>query len=160
MITFGSGNLHFNFRAVGIILDGDRVLLHRGESDDFWTLPGGRCELMESAQDAIQRETREELSVEVRVERLVWVVENFFEYTGKRWHELALYFLITLPPGSPLYAKNEPFLGDEGGITLIFQWYRLAELGGLRLLPSFLREGLKSLPASIQYITHTDGKDE
>src|SRR5207249_776416 len=142
-------NLRFNLRVVGIILNADRVLLHRAENDDFWTLPGGRCELLESAKDTIQREMREELSVDVRVERLVWVVENFFEYDDKRYHELAFYFLITPPPSSPLYERNELFLGHEDGIKLIFQWYTLDDLEGLALYPSFLRQSLKSLPDSI-----------
>ncbi len=63
---------------------------------------------------------REELEVEVRVERLIWVVENFFEYQGMSPHELGLYFLMRFPEGSPLYGKQEPFEGDEEGIKLIF----------------------------------------
>ncbi len=91
MITFEEGGKKFNYRVVGIALDVDRVLLLRTEKDDFWFLPGGRVELLEPSQDALIREMREELEVDVRVERLVWVVENFFEYEGKFCHELALF---------------------------------------------------------------------
>jgi ADP-ribose pyrophosphatase YjhB (NUDIX family) len=37
-------------------------LLHRSEIDDFWSLPGGRTRLFESARDALRREMRAELA--------------------------------------------------------------------------------------------------
>lgn len=82
MITFDHGKARFNFRVVGVALDGDRVLVHRPERDDFWTLPGGRGELLEPARDTLAREMLEEIGAEVQVGRLVWVVENFFQYQG------------------------------------------------------------------------------
>lgn len=83
MIAFEEGEVRFHYRVVGIALNGNRVLLHRAENDDFWTLPGGRVELLEPAHDVLKREMREELEIEIHVERLVWVVENFFQYAGK-----------------------------------------------------------------------------
>ena len=90
MITLAHGDYSFNYRIVGVALHDGHVLLHRGESEDFWTLPGGRAELGEPAEETLRREMREELGVEVEVERLLWVVENFFSYQGRSWHELAV----------------------------------------------------------------------
>ena len=72
MITFDGGPARFNFRVVGVALDRERgrALLHRAEHDDFWSLPGGRAELLEPAEATLRREMREELGVEVAVERL------------------------------------------------------------------------------------------
>ncbi len=47
MITFEIGGTQFNYRTVGIVMDGERALLHRAEVDDFWSLPGGRVEMLE-----------------------------------------------------------------------------------------------------------------
>ena len=47
MITFEEGEVGFNYRVVGIAVNGNQVLLHRAENDDFWSLPGGRVELLE-----------------------------------------------------------------------------------------------------------------
>ena len=76
-ITFDKGDTRFVYRVAGVALDGDRVLIHRAEIDDFWALPGGRPSLMESADEALAREMHEELSAEVRIRRLLWVVEIF-----------------------------------------------------------------------------------
>ena len=154
MINFEVGDCRFNYRVVGIALNGDRVLLHRAEMDDFWSLPGGRVELLEPGAEALKREMREELGVEIQIERLVWVVENFFEFDNKSYHELAFYFLMTLPQG--FCKRGETFPANDGQIKLIFKWYGLKELKDIPLYPAFLRKGLNSIPETIQHIVHTD----
>ena len=162
-ITFSTGGRAFNLRAVGVIVHQGRVLIHRAVNEDFWTLPGGRVELGEPAAETLRREMQEELGIEVEVGRLLWLVENFFEYSYKRWHEIAFYFEVTLPPGCPLAEATEPFTGTEDfylgapdGLELIFQWHPVADLESIRLLPSFLRTGLLSLPEQTRYIVHED----
>src|SRR5437588_10203363 len=112
--------MRFNYRVAGVVYDGDKVLIHRSEIDDFWSMPGGRCEFLESAADALVREMREELGVEVNVVRLLWFVEDFFEHLGTQFHELALYFLMTFSDDCPLYGMTEAFLGVEEGMKLFF----------------------------------------
>src|SRR5574341_2201931 len=109
MISFRQEGGVFNYRVAAIIVDSGRVLLHRAEVEDFWSLPGGRAEMLEEAEEGLRREMREELEEEIRVERLVWVCENFFEYLEVSYHELGLYFLVTLPPGSGLLGRTEPW---------------------------------------------------
>jgi ADP-ribose pyrophosphatase YjhB (NUDIX family) len=58
----------FHYRVAGVVTHARRVLLHRSEIDDFWSLPGGRARLFEAAQDALRREMREELGAEVVVD--------------------------------------------------------------------------------------------
>ena len=154
MITYEQNNLGFNVRTIAIIFNGDKVLLQTVEGDGHWLLPGGRAELLEPAVDGIRREMREELDVEIEVERLVWVVENFFENSGKSVHQIAFFFLATLPPGCHLCEMTGPFEGSESNVTIIFQWIPLRELSETILYPSFLCEALKSLPDGTQYIVH------
>ena len=156
MISFDVGEARFNYRVVGIALDGKRVLLHRAEMDDFWSLPGGRGEMLEPSEETLKREMWEELSVEIRVDRLVWVAENFFEYDDRPYHELAFYFLMTLPPDCHIRKKTEPFAEYDGDVKLIFKWYQLDELEDVLLYPSFLQKGLSSIPESIKHIVHID----
>src|SRR5262245_28429314 len=100
MIRLDQGNRRFNYRVVGVAIHDGSVLLHRAEHESFWTLPGGRAEHGETAEQTIRREMLEEIATGVLVDRLLWVVENFFEYEGVSYHELALYFLIHFRPGS------------------------------------------------------------
>ena len=156
MITFGQGRLQFNYRAVGVALNNNQVLLHKSEKDHFWSLPGGRVEFLETASDTLKREMQEELNIEVKVERLLWVVENFFEYDYKSYHELALYFLMFLPSGSNLYSQTEQFEGKDEGRKLIFQWHKLDALEHIELYPRFLHESLISIPKFTVHIVHND----
>ncbi len=155
MIVMKENGIRFKYRVAGVALDAGRVLVHRAETDDFWALPGGRVELLELAQDALAREMHEELKIDVRVERLLWVAEYLFNYEGDRNHELGLYFLMTLPEGS-WPGLDGPFLGDEEGTRLIFQWFPLAQLESLPLYPTFLRKKLQAIPQVVEHIVHHD----
>jgi hypothetical protein len=42
MIRFDQGNRRFNYRVAGVAVHHNSVLLHRVNSDPFWTLPGGQ----------------------------------------------------------------------------------------------------------------------
>lgn len=157
MISFDEGPYRFNYRIVGIAMHGDRVLLHRAPEELFWTFPGGRAELGEPAEATLRREMREELRAEIEVVRLLWLVENFFPYDGRRYHEIALYFLMRFPPSHPHLARTGPF-HDAEGERLIFQWFPLQTdaLTALPLLPSFLPAALQELPDSVRHVVHWD----
>jgi ADP-ribose pyrophosphatase YjhB (NUDIX family) len=153
MIRLEQGNHRFNYRVVGVAIHEDSVLLHRADHETFWTLPGGRAELGETAEETIKREMFEEIETDVRVDRLLWVVENFFDHEGVSYHELALHFLIHFSPGStPLC--SESFDGAEPGTPLRFRWFPVQReaLAALPLFPPFLREGLAELPHSPVHI--------
>lgn len=156
MLTFDRGNFRFNYRAVGVIFHSDRVLLHKSARDNFWALPGGRVEFMESAHDTLKREMREELGIAVAIARLLWVVENFFEYGGKSHHELGLYFLLSLEEPSTLPKRTGAFPGIEADRDLIFQWHDLEAIEAIALYPRFLKTALKSPPQRIEHIVHID----
>jgi len=158
MITFERGRQRFNYRVVGVAIHSDSILLHQAEGDDFWTLPGGRAEFGETAEQTLKREMMEEIRTEVEVVRLLWFVENFFDFEDKHCHEIALYFLMRLPTQCEYHARPGPFEGEEkeGEVKLIFQWFPRQQrvLAGLPLLPSFLQTAVQSLPESAQHVVH------
>lgn len=156
MITFTQNNIRFNCRIVGVAVHDERVLLQRAEMDDFWALPGGRAELLEPAAATLRREMREELGIDVEVGRLLWIVENFFRYSGQDHHELALYFLMEPPVDWPQRWSGEPFDGHEGHLKMICQWFPLAGLEAVALYPTFLRQALQALPIVPVHVVHTD----
>ena len=158
MIRIERGSDCFNYRVVGVAVQGDSVLLHQAEGEDFWTFPGGRAEIGEPGEQTLKREMREELDIEVEVVRLLWLVENFFTYAGKQYHEIAFYFLMRLPPDCKYIVEPGPFKGWEETIELTFQWFphRPEVLSSLPLFPSFLRTALQTLPESPQHVVHYD----
>jgi 8-oxo-dGTP pyrophosphatase MutT (NUDIX family) len=145
---------------VGVIIDRERLLMHRDVRDDFWALPGGRIEFGESAGATLARELEEELGVTAEVGRLLWVVENFFTFRGVEFHEISFYFHVSLPEDSMVKAHSEPFEGDENGVPLVFEWYRIDELESTALHPSFLRKAVAQLPQETQYVVHRDESKE
>ena len=141
------------------------MLLQRAESEDYWFLPGGRVEVMESSEAAIKREMREELKADVQVERLLWVVENLFidDSNGMFNHELGLYYLIAFADGSKLYDKRathtaieDTGIFAEEPLEFALHWFPLEALDDIQLYPTFLRTALRNLPASAQHIVHRD----
>jgi ADP-ribose pyrophosphatase YjhB (NUDIX family) len=158
MICFDSEGNRFNYRIAGVAARGDHVLLHRAEDDPFWTFPGGRAEFGETAEQTLRREMREELGLDVEVVRLLWFVENFFTYQGKRHHEISLYFLMRLPDSCELLLGEGPFHVDDAGTPFVFQWFSRdpETLTGLPLLPAFLQTALQILPESIGRIVQDD----
>ena len=58
--------------------DGKILTIKRGHepSKGKWSIPGGRIELGETAQEAGQREVREECSIEVQIERVLDAANN------------------------------------------------------------------------------------
>ena len=64
--------------AAAIIVKDNRIFATQrgyGEFKDGWEFPGGKIEPGESAQEALVREIREELDVDIRVEKLLETVE-------------------------------------------------------------------------------------
>lgn len=150
MLRFDQGNARFNFRSVAVIIHDNHVLLHRVVGDSFWALPGGRVEFFEYSDATLNRELLEELGVESVVKRHLWYVENFFEYSNKKCHEIANYFLVQLvePYQFPM---NEVFRGIETDVDLEFKWFSLNEIPDVDLKPEFLRLGLLDLPLETKY---------
>jgi ADP-ribose pyrophosphatase YjhB (NUDIX family) len=155
MVTFVAGSMRFTYRVGAVVIRHGHVLLTRNLSEDYWFTPGGRVEIGESARAAIEREITEELGVRGRIERLLWSNENFFKMGEISYHEIALYFLVTLPDGAhaDLSAK---FHCEEGGTGFEFAWHRVDALGGIRLVPGFLINALANVPEAPHHIVHID----
>jgi len=158
MIRFDKDNIRFNYRVVGAAFRDNCVLLHHATGDDFWSFPGGRAEFGEEATETLKREMREEIDADVEVIRLLWFVENFFNYAGMNYHEIALYFLMRLPETHKFMVDSGPFLGQEEQVELTFQWFPNDSdvLAKLPLFPKFLPTKLQNLPEAPEHIVQYD----
>ena len=153
-ISFKTEQGHFNYRVAGLIIYDNQILLMKDESSPYYYIPGGRVSLHESAEDAIKREIKEELRIDVKVNRILWSVENFFveETNGETFHEIAFYFLLDLLDLSILERSN-PFVLKEGGEQrLRFYWKSIRELKDLYMYPLFLKDRILSLPQTLEHI--------
>lgn len=87
--------------ALALITKGNKVLANKGydnkKQEWFYRLPGGGIDFYEKAEDTLKREFREENGIDVIVEKQLGVIENIFEFNGKRGHELVILFQAKLP---------------------------------------------------------------
>ena len=160
MTDSATASTQLNYRVAGVCIQDGHVLLHRDDKADFWVMPGGRPRLFESSLDALVREMKEEITTHIEVLRLLWVVENFFEYIGEPTHEISFYYQMLLPEESPYRDVKMDFTGQEGDVTLLFHWFRIDEIERVRLLPTFLRTALSALPDSPVHVIHVDQPDQ
>ena len=161
MIRFEIDDKLFSYRVAGVILHEQHVLLQGEPQGTSWTLPGGTVELLESSHTALKRELREELGIDIRIERQLWLVEQFFATSGKSNHELGLYFLVTPLQADHLYTLDSIFQGVDGiqgEIAIIFRWFKLHDLPKITLYPRFLPTALHLLPTLPEHIVLRDGK--
>ena len=160
MIEFTEGSVRFNYRVAGVCIREGHVLLHREVTYDFWALPGGRLHLLESSYDALRREMEEEMDLPVEVGRLIWFVENFFQNDAfaadLRFHELGLYYEMSLPAEATQNDVNADFMGREGEVPIIFRWFGVDRLAEVPLFPTFLRSALANVPDHPVHLIHHD----
>lgn len=74
-----------------------------GEFKDGWEFPGGKVEEGESPEDALRREIREELEVEINVGELL----DTIEYDYSTFHLSMKCYACTFAGGSPHLLEHE-----------------------------------------------------
>jgi 8-oxo-dGTP diphosphatase len=91
----------FRVAVFAIVEHGSRLLLARRRDIGWWNLPGGGMEYGETVEEALAREVREEVGLEIEIERLVGV------YSKPQKREVVLTFLC-----HPV-ADTEATISDE-----------------------------------------------
>ena len=160
-IRFNDEGRRFNARVAGLALRDGHLLIHRAVHEPFWTIPGGTAELGEDSRATLVREMQEELGVTASVGRLVFLVENFFHFERRAWHEICWYYLMQLPDEFPFWTDGRIVHEiTDGKNRLEFKWVPATResLAALPLPPVFLAERIEALPATTEHIIWDDGQ--
>ncbi len=78
--------------------------------------------MIESSDSALTREFKEKLGEDIKIIRLLWIVENFFRLNEKEYHEIAMISLVSLPKDLLIIKNEEHFFGLEREM-LIYKWF-------------------------------------
>lgn len=90
---------------IGVVLIRDgKLLLVRQNNRPFWVLPGGTLEPGESMADCACREMREETSLEVSIDRMLYTAD-FVRTDGR--HAIDVVFLVRYVSGEPVMETTE-----------------------------------------------------
>ena len=144
-LTFSLSGGCFNCRVAAVIVLDGKILAMQDDRSPYWYLPGGRMRLGETAQQALGRELEEELGAAGELLRPLWLNQGFFteEVSGKRFHELCLYFLVRL---SADQVPDGEFFRREGGRLHRFCWLSFEQLEREYFYPLFLKKEIFRLP--------------
>jgi 8-oxo-dGTP pyrophosphatase MutT (NUDIX family) len=155
-LEVADGASWFKVRAGALIVRDGRVLLNRLRGDETWMLPGGTGEFGETVEETLRRELREELGVECRVGRLLWMVEHFFDISPRRWHQLLWIHEATLPDDCAMVRTEAMDTPSPDGLDH-FRWTRFDDLRRIRVLPGFLADEVRAPPSAPRHVVRVDG---
>ena len=149
-ITFETKEGRFNYRVCAVLLDQERILAMHDERSPYFYLPGGRVRMGERAEDAVLREVREELGIEAKILRPLWLSQSFFNEDVVRadYHELCLYFLLDAS-GTDLLTRGDRFRGPERCHVHDFAWLPFDRLNDEYFYPLFLKTEICHLPEGL-----------
>ncbi len=156
-ISHERGGISFNYRVCGVALHDQKVLAVQISPYEFWVLPGGRGEYLESSRETLEREIREETGYACKMDRLAWIAEDFYRFEDQKVHEIALYYLIQLPEEAnklSSWETSEDEKAHEEGKKLKFRWIPLDELPETAFFPEYLKNRLAAPPKATEHIIH------
>lgn len=110
--------------AAAIIIDEEKIFCTQrgyGEFKGWWEFPGGKLEEGEQPEEAVRREIKEELKIEVKVDQLFETVE----YDYPNFHLKMYCFLCRIVQGEIVLVEHEDA-----------RWLHLAELDFVKWLPA------------------------
>lgn len=116
---------------VGAVIFNDReevLLLYRRKPPEAhqWTIPGGAVEWYEKCADAIIRECLEEVGLEIKIERILTVVDHIVPADGEHW--VSVEYLARPVLGEVSNAAQEE--------NHTFKWFPLEALPELMTQPT------------------------
>ena len=81
---------------LGLVRRNNKILVSEGhdknKNETFYRCLGGGIEFLEKSTDALKREFKEEINIDIVIKDFLGISENIFTYEGKNAHELVFYY--------------------------------------------------------------------
>jgi ADP-ribose pyrophosphatase YjhB (NUDIX family) len=134
--------------AAAVIRDGDRILVwddHNPATGEVVAVPlAGGIEFGESGADAIRREIEEEIGATATRVEYLGLLEDIYDWNGRKRHELYLVYEVELADGR-FYEAEEIEVDDGDGDVYPARWRPLSEFcDSARLVPDGLLELIRA----------------
>jgi ADP-ribose pyrophosphatase YjhB (NUDIX family) len=139
----------FNHRVGCLAFHEDMILLERSP-EGYWFVPGGRVAFGEFSKDAVLREMKEELSINLDNVEWAGLVENYFTLDGERFHEIAIFYRIEVPIDTLLPTA------DDNGDPVFYAWHAINNLQDIDLKPYFLSDRIVEFKKGVTHVLHRE----
>lgn len=152
-ILFKTEDGVFSYRVGGILVENGKILLQRDKWGDHAVI-GGHVSFMEQAKDTLVREFMEELHVNIGVDDLLAVNENFFMWGDKPCHQVHFYYAVHLEDDT-FFREGEISGVDELEdlrVELDFVWVPLEELKNISVYPRGIERLLEKNEGVIHFV--------
>ena len=146
---------YFDVRTAGILIRDGKILVQRDRNGSEYALPGGHVKLGETSESCLVREFKEETGADIQCKRLIWTEECFFQWNGKKVHNLSFYYLIDLCAGTAIPDEHN-FVPHKDNDNVVIGWLLLEKLKDIVIYPSFLKSQICNLDAPPAHFITTD----
>ena len=139
-IEFKESNYKFNYRVAVIFSYDNKILFQKIKGDTYYSLIGGSVKLGEIAVEAISREIKEEVGINIGTEKLYLsrICENFFEYNNIKFHELLFVYIADLDESEFITKCDSMKCLDDENTTMI--WVNNNDIKALDIRPDVVKE--------------------
>ena len=137
----------FSYRVGALIYHNNHLLMQRSAGAQGYALPGGEVAFGEFSDESLARELKEKLGIAVRVGRLCFVAEQFFE-GEKPCQQINLFYLAELKNTADLPEGTFHPLDEQGRerAEQEFTWIPVDQLTKTKIYPACIRPYLQDLP--------------
>ena len=136
-----------DLRTVGVLVRDGKLLVQRDRDGSEYALPGGHVRIGETTADGLVREYKEETGADIKVGKLLWTEECFWEWNGTQAHNIAFYYLIEL---ADILDTGE-FVSHKDNCNVVLEWMPIEKLADLTIYPDFIKEQIHNLGVAPQH---------
>ena len=133
-----------DLRTVGVLIQDNKILVQRDRGGNEFALPGGHVKIGETLENGLIREYEEETGANILCKRLLWSEECFWEWNGKRAHNIAFYYLIELCKDSVIPDYDE-FVSHKDNCNVVLGWMPIDDIQNNIIYPEFLKKEIYDL---------------
>ena len=147
---FTGENYICDLRSVGVLVRDGKILVQRERNGSEYALPGGHVMIGETTEETLVREYREETGAAIRLKRLLWTEECFWQWNERQVHNIAFYYLIELMNEYDLTDSGEIF-SQKDNDDVLFEWMSIERLSQITIYPSFIQREINCLDGEIKH---------
>lgn len=151
---FQNENSICSYRTVGVLIRDNKILVQRDKDGTEYALPGGHVKIGETSEQSLIREYKEETGADIVCDRLIWVEETFWNWSGKDAHSLAFYYLISLKDDAAI--PDDYFESHKDNCNVVLKWVTIDEMKKLTIYPAFLKDKVENISDHIEHFVSNE----